>query len=120
MAVMNIPASSFYLFQKELYPTLYDQVLLIPFVAVAAAAAAVLVADVLVDAVLAAHEESLQENVHLWNFSAWLGCQYHQCPLKSVCYHRSESSDSVVTEVSEHQSLQMKQFSFHDDDVLAC
>ena len=118
---MHIPASSFYLFQKKLYLTLYDQVLLIPFVAVAAAAAAVLVADVLVvAAALSVHEESLQVNVHLWNFSAWLGFQHHQCPLKSVCYHCFESSDSVVTELSEHHSLQMKQFSSHDDDVLAC
>jgi len=44
---------------------LYDQVLLIPSVAVAVAAAAVLVADVLVVAVLAVHEESLKVNVHL-------------------------------------------------------
>jgi len=118
---MHIPASSFYLFQKELYLTLYDQVLLIPFVAVAVAAAAVvLLADDLVVAVLAVHEESLQVNVHLWNFSAWLGYQHHQCPLKSVCYHCFESSDSVVTELSEHHILQMKQFSSHDDDVLAC
>jgi hypothetical protein len=117
--VINTPASSFYLVDKQRYLMLYDQVLPIPFAAVLAVAGGG-AAVVLVAAVLSVHAEPLQVNVHLWNFSAQLGFQHHQCSLSSVCYHYFDSSVAVGKELSKHHHLQMKQSSSHDDDVHGC
>lgn len=71
---MNLPTSSFYLVDQELYLTLLDHVLLLLCAVAALPVAAVGVAAVVVvvfggGAALAVHVESWQVNVHLWKFS---------------------------------------------------